>query len=81
MPPDLSFKPSANIAQLKESATIAVSQRARALKAAGREIIDLGAGEKPVLHVFSKIDALPADQLVNGERLLSACIVHGYCRA
>lgn len=45
MTPDLSFKPSANIAQLKESATIAVSQRAKALKAAGREIIDLGAGE------------------------------------
>src|SRR5450631_3865507 len=39
------FTPSANVAQLRESATIAVSQRARALRAAGREIIDLGAGE------------------------------------
>lgn len=39
------FKPSPNVAQLKESATIAVSQRAKALRAAGREIIDLGAGE------------------------------------
>ncbi len=39
------FTPSANVAQLKESATIAVSQRAKALRAAGREIIDLGAGE------------------------------------
>ena len=39
------FTPSANIAQLQESATIAVSQRAKALKAAGRQIIDLGAGE------------------------------------
>lgn len=39
------FTPSANIARLRESATIAVSQRARALKAAGRAIIDLGAGE------------------------------------
>ena len=39
------FTPSANIAQLRESATIAVSQRARTLKAAGRHIIDLGAGE------------------------------------
>jgi aspartate aminotransferase len=37
--------PSDNIARLKESATIAVSQRAKALRAAGREIIDLGAGE------------------------------------
>ena len=45
MSPAPSFKPSANIAQLKESATIAVSQRAKALKAAGREIVDLGAGE------------------------------------
>jgi aspartate aminotransferase len=36
---------SGNVAQLKESATIAVSQRARALKAQGRNIIDLGAGE------------------------------------
>ena len=41
----LSFRPSANIADLRESATIAVSQRAKALKAEGREVIDLGAGE------------------------------------
>ena len=41
----LLFRPSENIAALKESATIAVSQRAKALKAQGREIIDLGAGE------------------------------------
>ncbi len=40
-----SFTPSANVALLKESATIAVSQRAKALRASGREIIDLGAGE------------------------------------
>lgn len=39
------FRPSTNIADLRESATIAVSQRAKALKAAGREVIDLGAGE------------------------------------
>ncbi len=39
------FTPSDNIAELRESATIAVSARARALKAAGRPIIDLGAGE------------------------------------
>jgi aspartate aminotransferase len=45
MTPASSFTPSANIAQLKESATIAVSQRAKALRASGREIIDLGAGE------------------------------------
>ena len=36
---------SSNVSQLRESATIAVSQRARALKAQGRQIIDLGAGE------------------------------------
>jgi len=39
------FTPSANIAFLKESATIAVSTRAKAMKAAGRAVIDLGAGE------------------------------------
>ena len=39
------FAPSPNVSWLKESATIAVSQRAKALRAAGREIIDLGAGE------------------------------------
>ena len=44
-PPDRSFAPSANVAQLRESATIAVSQRAKALRAQGRAIIDLGAGE------------------------------------
>jgi aspartate aminotransferase len=41
----LAFTPSSNIALLRESATIAVSQRAKALKAEGRAIIDLGAGE------------------------------------
>ncbi|HSA56924.1 MAG TPA: pyridoxal phosphate-dependent aminotransferase [Gemmatimonadaceae bacterium] len=39
------YVPSDNVSQLRESATIAVSQRARALKAQGRPIIDLGAGE------------------------------------
>ncbi len=41
----LSFRASANVAALRESATIAVSQRAKALRAAGRAVIDLGAGE------------------------------------
>jgi aspartate aminotransferase len=36
---------SPNIAQMKESATIAVSARARALKSTGRAVLDLGAGE------------------------------------
>ena len=40
-----SYSPSANIADLRESATIAVSARAKALRAAGRPVIDLGAGE------------------------------------
>jgi aspartate aminotransferase len=39
------FVPSPNIAQLRPSATIAVSTRAKALKAQGRQIIDLGVGE------------------------------------
>ncbi|MBI3790154.1 MAG: pyridoxal phosphate-dependent aminotransferase [Gemmatimonadetes bacterium] len=41
----LVFTPSANIAQLRESATIAASARAKALKAQGKPIIDLGVGE------------------------------------
>ena len=41
----LVFQPSANIARMKESATLAVAAKARALKAAGKAIIDLGAGE------------------------------------
>ncbi len=41
----LVYQPSSNIARMKESATLAVAAKARALKAAGKEIIDLGAGE------------------------------------
>ena len=40
-----SYTPSANVAGLRESATIAVSARAKELRAAGRPVIDLGAGE------------------------------------
>ncbi len=43
--PEQAFSPSPNIARMRESATIAVSARAKALRAAGRDIIDLGAGE------------------------------------
>src|SRR5438067_8017236 len=39
------YTPSANVIDLTESATIAVSTRAKALRAAGRSVIDLGAGE------------------------------------
>jgi len=41
----LSFTPSPNIARLRESATLAVAAKARALKAAGVPVIDLGPGE------------------------------------
>ena len=36
---------SASLARVKPSATIAVTDKARALKAAGRNVIGLGAGE------------------------------------
>lgn len=39
------FTPSSNVAELRASATIAVSVRAAELQAAGREILDLGAGQ------------------------------------
>ena len=46
MPPTrLPHSTSANVAELRESATIAVSTRAKELRAAGRPVIDLGAGE------------------------------------
>lgn len=41
----LAFDPSPNVAELQESATIAVSARARALRAQGLAVVDLGAGE------------------------------------
>lgn len=43
--PSRPYVPSINVAGLRESATIAVSTRAKALRAAGRPVIDLGAGE------------------------------------
>jgi aspartate aminotransferase len=59
-PPTLS----ANISGLRESATIAVSTRAKALKAAGRPVIDLGAGEPdfptPPFVMAAAHDALEA---------------------
>ena len=39
------YTPSSNITELQESATIAVSARAKALRAEGRAVTDLGAGE------------------------------------
>jgi aspartate aminotransferase len=59
------FTPSANIAFLKESATIAVSARAKALKAAGRHVIDLGAGE-PDFDTPPFIRAAAARAVENG---------------
>jgi aspartate aminotransferase len=43
--PSAPFAPSSNVSHIRESATIAVSNKAKALKAAGRAVIDLGAGE------------------------------------
>jgi aspartate aminotransferase len=39
------FTPSANVARLRESATLAASARVKQLRASGRRVIDLGAGE------------------------------------
>ena len=60
----LTFQPSPNIARMKESGTIAVASKARALKAAGRAIIDLGAGEPdfdtPLFIRQAAVEALAA---------------------
>src|SRR5690349_5224854 len=76
------FAPSSNVADLQESATIAVSARAKALRAAGRAVIDLGAGEPdfptpPFIRESTK-RALDAGAtrytLVEGILPLRACI-------
>lgn len=54
------FVPSANVSELGESATIAVSSLARALIAAGRPVIDLGAGEPDAPTPEFVIDAAKA---------------------
>lgn len=60
----LVFQPSQNIVRLKESATLAVAAKARALKAAGKSIIDLGAGEPdfdtPVFIREAAVEAMNA---------------------
>ena len=61
------FTPSANIADMQESATIAVSALAKRLRAAGRPIIDLGAGEPdfatPAFVVAAAHSALDAGSM------------------
>jgi len=61
----LAFQPSANIARMKESATLAVAAKARALKAAGKAIIDLGAGE-PDFDTPAFIRTAAAQAIENG---------------
>ncbi len=60
----LIFQPSQNIVRLKESATLAVAAKARALKAAGKSVIDLGAGEPdfdtPVFIREAAVEAMNA---------------------
>ena len=57
----------ASLARVKPSATIAVTDKARALKAAGRNVIGLGAGEPdfdtPANIKLAAIHAIPADYL------------------
>lgn len=78
---------SANIAELQESATIAVSARARELRAAGRSVIDLGAGEPdfatPAFIMEAARRALDAGHTrythVAGLPELRACIAAAAC--
>ena len=59
------FKSSAALARVKPSPTLAVTQKARELKAAGRDIISLGAGEPdfdtPDFVKAAAIEAMEAD--------------------
>lgn len=61
----LDFKPSSNVAELRESATLAVAGRARALRAAGRQILDLGSGE-PDFDTPAHIRAAAAEAIEAG---------------
>ena len=55
-----------NLARVKPSATIAVTQKARDLKAAGRDVISLGAGE-PDFDTPDNIKAAAIDAINRGE--------------
>jgi aspartate aminotransferase len=59
------FTPSDNVAALRESATIAVSARAKQLRASGRPVIDLGAGE-PDAPTPAFVCAAAAAAVANG---------------
>ena len=65
------FVPSTNVAQLRPSATIAVSTRAKALKAQGRQIIDLGVGE-PDFDTPDFIKAAAARAVASGQTKYTA---------
>jgi len=54
------------LSRIKPSATIAVSQKARELKAAGRDIISLGAGE-PDMDTPDNIKKAAIDAMMRGE--------------
>ena len=65
------FVPSPNVAQLRPSATIAVSARVRALKAEGRQIIDLGVGE-PDFDTPDFVKAAAARAVASGQTKYTA---------
>jgi len=60
-----------NLSRVKPSATIAVSQKARELKAAGRDVIGLGAGE-PDFDTPDNIKAAAIDAINRGETKYTA---------
>jgi len=65
------FAPSPNVAQLRPSATIAVSTRAKALKAQGRPIVDIGVGE-PDFDTPDFIKAAAARAIASGQTKYTA---------
>ncbi len=60
-----------NLSRVKPSATIAVSQKARELKAAGRDVIGLGAGE-PDFDTPDNIKAAAVEAIGRGETKYTA---------
>ena len=61
-----------SLKRIKPSATLAVSQKARELKAAGKDVIGLGAGEPDLIHpkILKKQPSMPLTKVKQNIQLL-----------
>jgi aspartate/methionine/tyrosine aminotransferase len=63
-----------SLKRIKPSPTIAVAQKARELKAAGKDVIGLGAGEPDLIHlkILKKLLSMPLTKVKQSIQLLTA---------